>query len=77
MVYFQTRNPNLGKFGSALKWKMLVYLMAIGNILWPIGIIHGIWVILVFFPRFGTLCHLKSGNRDYVQLNNNTCPGCM
>jgi hypothetical protein len=22
MVYFQTKNPNLGKFGRVLKWKM-------------------------------------------------------
>jgi hypothetical protein len=25
MVYFQTKNPNLGKFWRALEWKMLVY----------------------------------------------------
>jgi hypothetical protein len=24
MVYFQTKNPNLGKFWTALDWKMLV-----------------------------------------------------
>jgi hypothetical protein len=29
MVYFQTKNPNLGKFWSALDWKVLIYLMAI------------------------------------------------
>jgi hypothetical protein len=29
MVYFQNKNPNLGKFVSALDWKMLVYFMAI------------------------------------------------
>jgi hypothetical protein len=26
MVYFQTKNPNLGKFWTALDWKMLIYL---------------------------------------------------
>jgi hypothetical protein len=29
MVYFQTKNPNLGKFWSAVDWKTLKYLMAI------------------------------------------------
>jgi hypothetical protein len=32
LVYFQTKNPNFGKFWRALGWKMLKYLMAIGNI---------------------------------------------
>jgi hypothetical protein len=27
MVYFQTKNPNLGKFGRVLQWKMLLYFM--------------------------------------------------
>jgi hypothetical protein len=26
MVYFRTENPNLGKFWTALEWRMLVYL---------------------------------------------------
>jgi hypothetical protein len=26
MVCFQTKNPNLGNFWSALDWKMLIYL---------------------------------------------------
>jgi hypothetical protein len=32
MVYFQTKNPNLGKFWRALEWKLLVYFMVIWNI---------------------------------------------
>jgi hypothetical protein len=32
MVYFQTKNPNSGKFGRAQDWKMLKYVMAIRNI---------------------------------------------
>jgi hypothetical protein len=28
MVCFQTKNPNLGKFGRALDWKMFIYFMA-------------------------------------------------
>jgi hypothetical protein len=35
MVYFQTKNPNVGKFWRALEWKMLVDFMTIWNILWP------------------------------------------
>jgi hypothetical protein len=42
MVYFQTKNPNLGKFWSALQWNMLVnfiaihmYFTAVWYILWP------------------------------------------
>jgi hypothetical protein len=30
--YFQTKNPNLGKFLRALGWKMLIYFMDIWNI---------------------------------------------
>jgi hypothetical protein len=45
MVCFQTKNPNLGKFWSALDWKLLIYFMAnwntyfaeIWEILWPFG----------------------------------------
>jgi hypothetical protein len=33
MVYFQTKNPNLGKFWRALDWTMLIYFMTIWNIL--------------------------------------------
>jgi hypothetical protein len=41
MVCFQTKNPNLGKFWSALEWKMLLYFMTIWNILRPFGIMGG------------------------------------
>jgi hypothetical protein len=41
VVYFQTKNPNLGKFWTALEWKMLVYFTAIWYILWSFGIFHG------------------------------------
>jgi hypothetical protein len=40
MVYFQTKNPNLGKFWRACEWKML-YFITIWNILRPFGIIYG------------------------------------
>jgi hypothetical protein len=47
MVYFQTKNLNLGTFLSALEWKMFLYCMIIWNILWPFGIIYRILVFLV------------------------------
>jgi hypothetical protein len=37
MVYFQTKNPSMGKFWRALEWKSLVYSIYIWNILWPFG----------------------------------------
>jgi hypothetical protein len=68
MVYFQTKNPNLGKFWRALEWKMLVYFMTIWNILRQFGITYGrfvkvvvIWYIL---PNLVRLDHEKSGNPD-------------
>jgi hypothetical protein len=35
MVSFQTKNTNLGKFWRALKWKLLLYIPVIWNILRP------------------------------------------
>jgi hypothetical protein len=70
MVYFQTQNPNLGKFWRALEWKRLVAslaiwklpIMAIWYILWPLCNLVAIWYIC---PRFGTWCQEKSGNPVY------------
>jgi hypothetical protein len=59
MVYFQTKDPNLGKIWRALEWKMLVYFMVVRSILWPFGNVQVIWYI---FARFGILCPEKSGN---------------
>jgi hypothetical protein len=59
MVYFQTKNPNLGKFRSVLQRKMLVNFMDIWSISLPFGILYG---HLVYFSRFGTLYKEKSGN---------------
>jgi hypothetical protein len=68
MVYFQTQNPNLGKFSRVLQLKMLVYFMAIWPILLPVGI-HIVWPFGIFltiwytyFSRFGMLHQEKSGN---------------
>jgi hypothetical protein len=54
MSYFQTKNPNLGKFWRVLQWKILVYFVAI----WYTYYI-ATWYI---FLRFGMLCQEKSVN---------------
>jgi hypothetical protein len=59
MVYFQTKNPHLGKFWRVLQWKMLVYFVAIRPIFLPLGIFCG---LLVYISRFGLLYQEKSGN---------------
>jgi hypothetical protein len=51
MVCFQTKNPNLVKFGRVLQWKMMVYFWTLGPfcyILWTFGIVRG---NLVYFSR--------------------------
>jgi hypothetical protein len=64
MVSFQTKNPTLGEFWRALDWKLLLYLMAIWNMLPPFGIFYDHLVLLVFiwyiFSRFGKLCQEKN-----------------
>jgi hypothetical protein len=57
MVCFRTKNSNLGELWRVLRWKMLVYFMAIWSVWWPsvnilqlLGIFYG---NLVFFHRFG------------------------
>jgi hypothetical protein len=66
MVFFQTKNPNLGKFWRVLQWKMLVCFITVWNILRPFGRFHGhlvdfmvTWYIL---SSFGKLYQQKSGN---------------
>jgi hypothetical protein len=48
MVYFQTKNPNLGKIWSAFDWKMLINFMAIWNILRTFEIFYDYLVHFVF-----------------------------
>jgi hypothetical protein len=69
MAYFQTKNPNLGKFCRVLQWNMMVSVMAIWSILLPFGIFCGhfvgvIYGYLVHFSRFGMLHQEESGNPD-------------
>jgi hypothetical protein len=51
MFYFQTKNPNLGKFWRALEWKMLVHFMTIWNILRPFDVINGrlVWFVVIWY----------------------------
>jgi hypothetical protein len=70
MVYFQTKNPNLGKFWRTLDWKMLTYFMAICTTLQTFGIFYDHLLYFVFiwyiFPGFGTMYQEKSGNPDPI-----------
>jgi hypothetical protein len=47
MVSFQTKNPTLGKLWRAFDWKMLIYFMAVWNILQTFGILSDRLVHLV------------------------------
>jgi hypothetical protein len=69
MVCFQTKNTNLGKFLRALDWKMMIYYMAIWNILLAFGIFYDhlvgtFCVHLVHFLRFWYHAPKQSGNYD-------------
>jgi hypothetical protein len=57
MVYFQTKDPYLGIFWKALEYTMLVYFVAIWNILQPFGVFHGHFDI--FSDHFPILEHLS------------------
>jgi hypothetical protein len=69
MANFQTKNPNLGKFGNALQRKMLVFLwlfcLFYGQIAYVFyrHLVHFV-VIWHIFPRFGMLYREKSGNPE-------------
>jgi hypothetical protein len=51
MVYFRNKNPNLGKLFRALDWKMLMYFLAVWNILQTIGKFsdHLVHFVLIWF----------------------------
>jgi hypothetical protein len=63
---FSNQNPNLGKFWSAFDSKILIYFMAICNILWPFGIFYDRLVHFAYFwhifSGFGFMYLEKSGN---------------
>jgi hypothetical protein len=45
MVYFQTKNTNLGKFGRALEWKKVGLFLGHLEYILDIWYIYGNWVI--------------------------------
>jgi hypothetical protein len=64
---FSNQKSNLGKFWSALQWKMLVILCTYFlSILRPFDIFYGNFVYFVvvwyIFPRVGKFYQEKSGN---------------
>jgi hypothetical protein len=66
MVSFQTKNTNLGKFWRATDWKMLIYIMAIWNILQTLekfydNLVHFVFIWYIF-AGFGIVYQEKSGN---------------
>jgi hypothetical protein len=54
--FFQTKNPNLGKFWRVLQWKILVYFMIIWSISRPFEIFcgHLVYFVVIWyiFPHF-------------------------
>jgi hypothetical protein len=66
MVYFQTKNPNLGKFWMVLEWKIF------GTFYVQLEYITAVWYILGLFGNLVSSCYMffhfgifyqeKSGN---------------
>jgi hypothetical protein len=59
-VYFQTKNPNLGKFWRGSDWKMLINFRAIWNTLRAFGIFYDHWVHFVFVWYILVSCTKKN-----------------
>jgi hypothetical protein len=66
MVYFQTKNPNMGKFLRASDWKMFINFTSICNILRTFWVFYDHLVHIVFLwhisTGFGIMHQEKSGN---------------
>jgi hypothetical protein len=66
MVYFQTKNPNLVKFGRVCNVRCWYILLPFGKFSIHLLYFVAIWDLLrpfgIFFPRFGMLYREKSGN---------------
>jgi hypothetical protein len=70
MVYFRTKNLNLGKVCRVLQWKMLAYFMAVCSILGPFGIFVSIWYIfhvLVYCTKKNLATLVKLHIRNVVE----------
>jgi hypothetical protein len=55
MVYFQTKNPNEGKYGRVLQSKMLAYFY--GHLVYFTAIWYTLWSFGIYFP---VLVHYKA-----------------
>jgi hypothetical protein len=66
MVYFRTKNSNLGKFWRTSACQMLIHFLAVWNILRTFGTCYDYFIHFVFiwyiFSGFGILHQEKSGN---------------
>jgi hypothetical protein len=68
MVYFPTKNPNLGKFWKVLQWTMMVFLgpfcLFYGQMVYLLSgqLVCTFYAHLIYFSRFGMLYREKSGN---------------
>jgi hypothetical protein len=71
MVCFQTKNPNLRKNSRASDWKILIYFMAVWNILRIFGIFcdHSVHFVFIWYilSGFVIMHHEKSGNSAPMQ----------
>jgi hypothetical protein len=66
MVYFQTKNRNLGTFRRVLQCEMLVYFTATWSILRTFDLVYGhllyfVAILVHFSPVLVSLCQEKSG----------------
>jgi hypothetical protein len=72
MAYFQTKNPNLGKFWRVFQWRMLVLFYGYLVFLSQFGILCDCLVCFKIiwhsFSRFGILYQETSGNPDLKQV---------
>jgi hypothetical protein len=60
MVYFQTKNPNLGNIWEGLTMEDVGILY--GHLVYSLAIWISLWYFGIYFPRFGMLHQEKSGN---------------
>jgi hypothetical protein len=60
MVYFNAKTPDLDIFLRALKWTVLVYFIAIYNILRPLVFFVAIWVYIFQFWHVRTRKNLAT-----------------
>jgi hypothetical protein len=76
MVYFQTKNRNLGKFGRALERKMFVHFITIWNILRPFGIIYGRLVkfVVIWYSFPNLVCLDQETIWQFCSLSEGTNP---